>query len=215
VEDSASAVAERGTDDAPPPADGPADAPTAGEAAPVQTAGASPLAPAPDAAPPSRAAPQTPLALTWAAFRDARFGFSLAYPSDVFASDPTRSDEGTVFASRDGRARLVVFARAADGLTLAAYRRSLMTGPYKGAVLDYAPKRDHWFVLSGMLGEEMIYERVTFSCEGRTLHSWKLAYPMAERPLYDRIVEAMHRRYRHSNGPGARCEAAAQTSRSE
>jgi hypothetical protein len=60
-------------------------------------------------------------------------------------------------------------------------------------------------VLSGTLGTEMFYQRVTFSCDGRMLHGWKLVYPVLERAFYDRIVEEVHRRYRHGNGRAERC----------
>jgi DnaJ domain len=170
--------------------------------------------PGPDASPASANSAKT---LAWTGIRNARFGFSLDYPSDVFVADPAQTDEGAAFRSRDGRARLVVSAGAnSKGTTLAAHRRSLMEGPYGGTRFDYTPRRRYWYVLSGALGEEMLYERVTFSCDGRTVHSWKLAYPLSERSFYDRIVEEMHRRYKHSNGAGARCgETGQQTSRSD
>lgn len=153
---------------------------------------------------PNSAAPVRSLA--WVRWRNPRFGFSLAYPADIFVADSAPGHEGAAFRSRDGRARLIVSATAnSDGATLVAHRRSLMEGPYKGAVIDYAPRRTYWFVLSGILGEQIFYERVTFSCDRRTVHSWKLVFPLAERELYDRIIEEVHRRYSHGNGPGARC----------
>jgi hypothetical protein len=143
---------------------------------------------------------------TWASYRSAALGFALQYPADVFVSAPSPSDEGESFRSHDGRARLVIFAApTTNGTTLPKHRQSLVEGPYKGAAFDYTPQRSTWFVLSGTLGDTMFYERVTFACDGRTFHGWKLVYPLAERTLYDRIVEELHRRYRHGNGPGGRC----------
>jgi hypothetical protein len=143
----------------------------------------------------------------WVSYRSANFGFTLQYPRDVFLSDPAQSDEGKTFLSRDGRARLVISAAVnTSGMPLTAHRRWLIEGPYKGAVLDYSPQRGHWFVLSGMFAEHMFYHRVTFSCDRRTLHAWKLVYPLAQRMFYDRIVEEVHRRYSHGNGAGGRCE---------
>jgi curved DNA-binding protein CbpA len=163
----------------------------------------------------TRVSPSSVRDLTWVAWRNARFGFTLAYPSDIFVADPEQATDGAAFRSRDGRARYMVSAGMnRNGATLAAHRRSLMEGPYKSAAFDYTPRRAYWFVLSGVLGEEMFYERVTFSCDRRMVHAWKLVYPSAERALYDRIVEEVHRRYSHSNGAGARCgEIDQQTSR--
>jgi DnaJ domain len=137
----------------------------------------------------------------WASYRDARFGFALEYPFEVFPPDPEPSNEGKSFVSRDGRARLMISAAVnAKGLTLAQHRRSLMEGAYKSATFDYAPRRGTWFVLSGTLGTDMFYHRVTFACDGQTFHGWRLMYPLSERAIYDRIVEEVHRRYRHEGG---------------
>jgi hypothetical protein len=134
----------------------------------------------------------------WASHRDARFGFALQYPFEVFLPDPEPSNEGKSFVSRDGRARLLISAAVnAQGLTLTQHRRSLMQGAYKSATFDYTPQRGTWFVLSGTLGTDMFYHRVTFTCGGQALHGWKLVYPLSERAVYDRIVEEVHRRYRH------------------
>jgi DnaJ-like protein len=137
----------------------------------------------------------------WASYRDARFGFALQYPFEVFLPAPEPAKEGKSFVSRDGRARLLISAAFnAQGLTLAEHRRSLMQGVYKGATFDYTPQRGSWFVLSGTLGTDMFYHRVTFTCGGQALHGWKLVYPLSERAIYDRIVEEVHRRYRHEDG---------------
>lgn len=139
--------------------------------------------------------------LRWSSYQNTGFGFTLQYPADVFVPEPERSDDAQVFRSRDGRARLSIFAaQSADGVTPAKLRRSLMDGPYREAALDYAPQRGRWFVLSGALGTEMFYQRVTFSCDGQAFHSWRLVYPLSERAIYDRIVEEVHRRYRHGSG---------------
>jgi DnaJ domain len=149
--------------------------------------------------------PPSSRARGWGSYRDANFGFSLQYPRDVFVSDPAQSDEDKTFLSRDGRARLVISAAVnTSGMTLIAHRRWLMEGAYKGAVFDYSPQRGHWFVLSGTFANDMFYHRVTFSCDRRAVHAWKLVYPVAERMFYDRIVEEVHRRYSH--GAAGRCE---------
>jgi DnaJ domain len=154
-------------------------------------------------------APAPSAARSWVSYRNAPFGFALQYPGDVFVSDPSQSDGGGSFLSRDGRARLIISAGVNEsGITLAKHRQSLVEGHYKSATFDYAPQRSIWFVLSGRFGDEIFYQRVTFSCDRRAFHGWKLVYPVAERTFYDSIVEAVHRRYRHGNGAGGRCEEA-------
>ena len=145
--------------------------------------------------------------LDWASYRNARFGFTVKYPADIFVFEAAQSDERVKqFRSRDGRAALRIFGTPnPDGRTLIQYRTVLIQERYAKATLDYAPQRNTWFVLSGFSGGDIFYERVTFACDKRSFHGWMLVFPASERLLYDRITEEMHRNYRHSNGPRASC----------
>jgi hypothetical protein len=143
----------------------------------------------------------------WASYRNARFGFTVKYPADIFSLEAAKSDERVKrFRSGDGRAALRIFGTPnLDGRTLSQYRTALIQERYAKATLDYAPQRNTWFVLSGFSGSDIFYERVTFACDKRSFHGWMLVFPASERLLYDRITEEMHRNYRHSNGPRASC----------
>ena len=144
----------------------------------------------------------------WTSYRNAKHGFMLAYPTALFAPDPEReSEDGRAVVSTDGRARLLVGAFVNQESTdLKAYREFLLAESYSGATLDYAPVRDKWFILSGLRGNEVFYERVTFTCGGRIINSWAMLYPVSERRTYDRVVERVAKSY--SPGAGARgdCE---------
>jgi hypothetical protein len=133
-----------------------------------------------------------------ATYRNDRYGFSLSYPAGTFAPQPpAASDDGRVFVSRDGNARLLAGALPnADGMALRDYRAFVLQQSYRGAAIDYAPVSNNWFVLSGTRDGVMFYERVTFTCGGRLINSWAMLYPAAERRLYDRIVEQVARSYR-------------------
>ena len=137
-------------------------------------------------------------------------GFELKYPADVFSARAGGADaDDRLFVSQDQRALLRVYARRTRAPTSPVkYRAALLAGRYAGASLDYAPQREQWFVLSGTLGGEMFYERVSFSCDRRAFHAWLLTYPVAERVFYDAIVEDMHRSYRTGKADGWRCGAA-------
>ena len=71
----------------------------------------------------------------WATLRNERHGFLIAYPSDIFQqAGESRTDEGRVLQSRDGKAQLLVGAFANDeATTLAEYRDYLMQENYAGA----------------------------------------------------------------------------------
>jgi curved DNA-binding protein CbpA len=145
---------------------------------------------------------------TWVVYRNALLGFALKYPADVFILGRNQTDNNDrLLTSKDGRALLRIFG-VPNGIatTLTQYRRSLIAQRYVDATFDYTPQRDNWFILSGRVGEEMFYERVTLSCDSRSIHGWLLVYPIAERSFFDAIAEEIHRTYRHDIGPNARCD---------
>jgi hypothetical protein len=143
----------------------------------------------------SEAAAQDPQEI--ATYRNPRFGFTLSYPTARFSPQEPLAEDGRVWVSHDGNARLLAGALVnADGLNLAEYRDLVLNRSYPGASIDYAPVRDTWFVLSGVRDGVMFYERVTFTCGGRLINSWAMLYPAAERRVYDRIVEQVARSYR-------------------
>jgi curved DNA-binding protein CbpA len=143
----------------------------------------------------------------WASYRNARFGFALRYPADVFAHEAGPPSENVrTLASRDGGAMLHIFA--ADnvaGTTLTRYRHSRMVERYAGAVFDQVPQRKFGFVLSGTQGDNAFYERVTFACDGRAVHGWQMIFPVSQRALYDLVADEMDRTYTQRTKPNARC----------
>jgi curved DNA-binding protein CbpA len=149
-------------------------------------------------------------AAIWRTYRDPRFGFSLRYPAGIFTHDAARSDANVrTFVSRDGRAVLrIVAAENAAGIALADLRRALMKGRYAGATFDSAPRRRHWFALSGTRGDEVFRERITYSCDGKSMHGWQMMYPATQRGTYDELARLVLRNHPHGNGPPSVCEDA-------
>jgi hypothetical protein len=136
-----------------------------------------------------------------ATYRNARYGFSISYPASQFAPQEPLAEDGRVWVSRDGNARILAGALPnADGMSLRDYRDFVLKQSYPNANIDYAPMRENWFVLSGTRDGVMFYERVTFTCGGRLINSWAMLYPAVERRLYDRIVEQVSRSYRAGGG---------------
>jgi curved DNA-binding protein CbpA len=145
---------------------------------------------------------------TWAVYRNAYLGFALKYPADVFTLGGKQTDNSDrLLTSKDGRALLRIFgiSNIVATTTLTQYRRSLIAQRYPDATFDYTSQRQNWFVLSGRIGEEIFYERVTLSCDGRSIHGWLLVYPIAKRSFFDAIGEEIHRTYRYDIGANAHC----------
>ena len=144
----------------------------------------------------------------WATVKNERHGFAIAYPINVFeqTTAPT-TDEGRVFQSKDGKAKLLVGAfENADNNTLETYRQFLLDEQYAGAAIDYAPVKQRWFVLSGTRNGETFYQRVSFTCGGKLINSWAMLYPATERKTYDRVVEAVARTYTPGAGRSGACD---------
>ena len=144
----------------------------------------------------------------WRTYRDARFDFALRYPAGLLAFDAARSDAHVrTFVSRDGQAILrIVAAENTARITPGGYRSVLMKDRYAGAQFKPAPRSEHWFALSGTLGDEVFLERVTFSCDGRSMHGWQIRYPASQRSTYDELASLILRNHPHGNGPGPGCD---------
>lgn len=144
----------------------------------------------------------------WQTIENERYGFMIAYPGSVFTPrEVAPGAEGHVLVSHDGGARLLVGAFANDAsATLMEYRDQILSENYSGADLDYAPIKKRSFIVSGTRGEMHFYERVSFTCGGQLINSWALLYPVSERHIYDRIVEAIARTYSPGAGRGGRCD---------
>jgi curved DNA-binding protein CbpA len=143
----------------------------------------------------------------WVAYHNAPFKFSLKYPADVFAYDVGVSHENVrTFVSRDGTAVLNIFTTDNyASASLARYRRARMEEHYADAAFEKSPQRKYWFVLSGTQRERAFFERVTFSCDGRSIHGWQMIFPVSQRTVYDLVADEVDRTYRQRTRPGARC----------
>ncbi len=140
-------------------------------------------------------------------YHNQKYGFALQVPADVFVEGVSRNPEvGNIWISRNRQARLMAVAGPNEaGATLEDYRRFVMEKTYAGARFSYTPVRSDWFVLSGVKGNQVFYERITFVCEGRYIYGWQLIYPVRQKRLYDGIVEQIHRNYRVGNGVNGSC----------
>jgi hypothetical protein len=144
----------------------------------------------------------------WETIQSERHGFMIAYPGSMFSvKNDVPNDDGLVLVSRDGGARLIIGTFANEtSATLAEYREQLLTENYNGADLDYAPVKNNWFIVSGTRSEMHFYERVSLTCGGRLINSWALLYPVSERHIYDRVVEAIAPTYSPGAGRSGQCD---------
>jgi hypothetical protein len=143
--------------------------------------------------------------MAWVPYVNERFGFSLRYPEGVF--EPERRSEagdGEVFVGQEGHARLLVGAfENADGHTVPSYMNYIRRESYSGYSIDYAPRGQTWFVLSGENDQNVFYEKVIFSCRGHIISSFALIYPIANKAVFDPIVAGIEKTFRPAQDCGA------------
>jgi len=141
----------------------------------------------------------------WTSYRNERYGFSLQYPAEIFATERTsEAGDGAVFATANGEAKLLVGALPnEDRQSVASYQDYVRRNSYGGFGVDYRPLGTNWFVLSGDGNGQTFYEKVMFSCDGRLISSFALIYPTADKRRFDAVVEGIQATFR----PARNCEA--------
>jgi hypothetical protein len=133
----------------------------------------------------------------WVPYVNERFGFSFRYPTGVFKPERrTEAGDGEVFANVRGQGSLLVGAlENVDGHTVASYMNYIRRESYSGYHIDYAPRGQTWFVLSGENDQNVFYEKVMFSCGGRIISSFALLYPIASKAMFDPVVEGIEKTF--------------------
>ena len=143
-------------------------------------------------------------------YRDPRSGFGLSYPS-CFVADPApppAHGDGRAaaeFWSRDGRATFVVSVagnpeRRPPADLLAAARRSVLERG--GGAVTYVRVAPDWFVVSGVIGDRIVYQRTALADGGRVAGTLYINFPRDMRERLDAAVTLMSRSFRA--GPGER-----------
>jgi hypothetical protein len=132
----------------------------------------------------------------WTVFSD-DVGTRVDYPAALFSVDAGREEigSGRRFTTRDGRARLSIYARPSEGHTPASYLAANFRGPR--TELDYDRVTRHFFAVSLNQGSEILYRRCNLSAtRGGTLHCIDLRYPRSEKRAWDATVTRISRSLR-------------------
>src|SRR4029077_716096 len=139
----------------------------------------------------------------WHTYSNARYGFSLQYPSDVFAVErAAEAGDGQLFVAKNGEARLLVGTLSNEAnFTPASYQNYIARNSYADYRIDYHRLGGSWFALSGEGNGKIFYEKAMFSCGGRRINSFAMIYRSDQRHIFDRIVERIEDSFR----PGPNC----------
>lgn len=116
---------------------------------------------------------------------NARYGYAIDYPKAFSSQGESANGDGQVFASPDGRGEMRVFAsRNLPRRTLRdRYQESLAA---LGTRPLFTLLRDDWFVVSGLAGGKVVYEKTLFRRD--TFFTVAFAYDPAARAAFEAVV---------------------------
>jgi serine/threonine-protein kinase len=137
----------------------------------------------------------------WKLYENARFGYRALYPDFLIPGEESDNGDGRKFLSGDGSVKLIVFAAYnTENMGIDEYRRTLLQ-EFKGHDnIGYGPRGNSWFVLSGLRGDAIYYEKVLFACGGRVINAFALTYPQDRKQAFDSIVTGIEKNFRSSSG---------------
>jgi hypothetical protein len=140
----------------------------------------------------------TPIDGDYSTYQNDRYGTVISYPSTYFRPEPAPdSGDGRRFASVDGTARFYVFAQYnALGQSQAEQIAQDKADPAR-ANPSYERAGTGWYVLSGIIDDEIYYRRVIENSSG-LIQVFEITYPVAHKADFDAVVTYMA----NSFGPG-------------
>lgn len=136
-------------------------------------------------------------------YRNPRYGFTMTYPS-TFALDPgsvPKNRDSAQFWTPDRRATAVVTGFR-NGMSLSlndllrASKRDVVE--QSRGVITYERAKDDWFVVSGIFGDRIFYDRTFLSDKGRVIGSLWIEFPRTMRPCFEDAVTMMSLSFRQA-----------------
>ncbi len=129
----------------------------------------------------------------WLIYNNARYGTSADIPANGFSAEPSaQNGDGQTWVSADGRGRILVFGElVVTSATLPAYRQQILSyARSDGVDIVYNVAKKNWFVYSGFIGNDIVYEKVLVArgCDPMLAHHVYLKYPISQKKRYDSIV---------------------------
>ncbi len=134
----------------------------------------------------------------WKTYKNIRFGFQMAYPRDLFKPGKQPTDgAGLVFTAKDG-AEIVAQAsfNVDTGVTPESYRKELKAGD----TVISEKGEGNWFLLVRQKKENVLYDRVVFTCDNQLLNQVSIDYPPAKRELYEPIAKRVAESFKPGKG---------------
>ncbi len=135
--------------------------------------------------------------ISWQSYEDPAYGFEVELPLGLFTGS-RREDSGITLDETDGRGQIDVYgAQNTQGLSPREFQAELSRTD-RIREITYARRGSSWFVISGYYrrdddeGDDLIfYAKFMFSPDRERLSAFEASYPIADKELYDAIIERM------------------------
>ena len=135
----------------------------------------------------------------WLMQQDPQFGFTYSYPAELFARTEGERPSFYYFRSQQSDAKFMVGAwNNEKGSTPEVFKHWMLNHAAGYEDITYQPHGRPW----GHRGDQIYYEKTIFSCSGRVVNIFAIAYPEAERQRFDPIVERMEDDFKGGRGCG-------------
>jgi len=145
------------------------------------------------------------LAESWRSYHNDRFGQSADYPTGWTKGEEPANNDGRIFTSPDGTARVTISgSRALDERTEEMKRAA---EPLDGEDVTYSKKGKDWVVLSGMRNSDRIfYRKALLSCGGTVWNTVDIEYPAQDKAKYDKLTAHIAASLRAGEGYDITCD---------
>jgi serine/threonine-protein kinase len=142
-------------------------------------------------------------ATEWRSYHNSRFGVTADVPAGWIMQPEPENNEGRIFLSPDGRARLTIsgiFATESPEV-----ERAEKAAPLPGETLTYKAAKGNWIVLSGQRGGRVFYRKAMLSCRNTVWNDLDIEYPVEDKPKYDGLAAHAAASLRPGSGYDHKC----------
>ena len=140
----------------------------------------------------------------WRVYHNDRFGATAEYPAAWKMEPAPENDDGRVFTSPDGKARVTI-----SGIFAINPREEEITEkaqPFEGEKVTYRAHKGDWIVVSGTRGGAIFYRKSLISCHNQLWNDVEIDYPAEERAKYDPLVAHIAASLKPGKGYGLQCD---------
>jgi hypothetical protein len=140
---------------------------------------------------------------SWRSYHNTRFGVTADYPAGWERQPAPENNDGRVFVSPDGRARVTI-----SGIFALDSRAEEFAGkarPLDGETVTFKAQRGDWIVLSGARGSMVFYRKALISCKDSIWNDVQIVYPAQDKSKYDSLVAHIAASLASGSGYDAQC----------